>query len=370
MYICVCIYVQDFGGLAMMLGDGFYNVLRVVGVALFHKLRNKYTADDHLQSPPPDDHDQTSPCRSDEQIRTQHFLNDPIPTKLATVAGAALVAISAILLPLIFRPLKWYHVVAAYMISFVLAFIQAHVVGLCDVILNPASLDIRAAFVFGAWAGIAQGGVLVGLVACAIMTNFISAAADLMTDLRTSYITMASPKSVFVYKFIGTASGCIISSMAFWYFENHDRKFGTDKAYYTAYAGHNFRQTAIYGVQGFSGFPKHYLQFWCALFILGIVINVIKDVLPKKVAGYVPNPTALAVAFYVGGRYSVSLCVGNLIVFLWRWRRKDQADAFAPIVASALICGDGLWNLVSNVFAFVGLIDPPWCVQFSRSSET
>jgi hypothetical protein len=148
----------------MMLGDSIYNVLRIVGVALFHKLRNKDTAD-HLQSPP-----ETSPSGKDEQIRTQHFLNDPIPTKLATIACAALVGISAILLPLIFRPFKWYYVVAVYIISFVIAFIQAHVVGLCDVILNVTSLDIRFVFIFGAWAGMAHGGVIVGLVACAIIT--------------------------------------------------------------------------------------------------------------------------------------------------------------------------------------------------------
>jgi len=345
----------------MMLGDSIYNVLRIVGVALFHKLRNKDTAD-HLQSPP-----ETSPSGKDEQIRTQHFLNDPIPTKLATIACAALVGISAILLPLIFRPFKWYYVVAVYIISFVIAFIQAHVVGLCDVILNVTSLDIRFVFIFGAWAGMAHGGVIVGLVACAIITNFISAACDLMTDLRTSYLTMASPKSVFGYRVIGTVSGCFISSMTFWYFEKHNSKVGTDQAYYTAYIGQNFRQTAIYGVQGFSGFPKHYLQFWSALFIMGVLINVIKEVLPNKVARYVPNPTALAISFYVAGHTCVTLCVGSLIVFLWRWKSKNQADAFAPIVASALICGDGLWNLVSSVLAFIGFLKAPWCAQFLPS---
>ncbi|GLT77613.1 hypothetical protein SLA2020_491810 [Shorea laevis] len=62
-----------------------------------------------------------------------------------------------------------------------------------------------AIFTIGAWAGKNNGGVLAGLAACGVMMNVVSTASDLMQDFKTGYITLASPRSMFLSQIIGTA---------------------------------------------------------------------------------------------------------------------------------------------------------------------
>ncbi|CAJ2628868.1 unnamed protein product [Trifolium pratense] len=72
--------------------------------------------------------------------------------------------------------------------------------------------------------GAANGGVIAGLAACGVMMNIVSTASDLMQDFKTGYMTLASPKSMFVSQITGTAMGCVISACVFWLFYH---AFGT-----------------------------------------------------------------------------------------------------------------------------------------------
>ena len=69
-----------------------------------------------------------------------------------------------------------------------------------------------------------------------------------------------------------------------------------------------------------------------------IAINIFRDTFGKRWSKYIPIPMAMAIPFYLGGYFAIDMCVGSLILFIWEWRNKAKADAFAPAVASGLIC--------------------------------
>ncbi|KAL5076281.1 hypothetical protein RYX36_015265 [Vicia faba] len=100
---------------------------------------------------------------------------------------------------------------------------------------------------------------------------------------------------------------------------------------------------AILGVQGFGSLPNNCLLLCYIFFGATIVINLIKD-LVGKVGRFIPLPMAMAIPFYLGPYFAIDMCVGSLILFVWEKVNKAKADAFAPAVASGLICGDGIYQ--------------------------
>ncbi|XP_041004268.1 probable metal-nicotianamine transporter YSL7 [Juglans microcarpa x Juglans regia] len=357
-----------FIAIAMILGDGLYNFFKVLGHTLFglyHQLQHKDSASVLSVSD-----DRSSPVipqslSYDDQRRTQLFLKDQIPTWFAIAGYVSIAIISAATLPHIFPQLKWYYIVVIYITAPTLAFCNAYGCGLTDWSL-ASTYGKLAIFTIGAWAGASHGGVLAGLAACGVMMNIVSTASDLMQDFKTGYMTLASPRSMFVSQVIGTAMGCIISPCVFWLFYKAFKDLGSPGSEYPAPYALVYRNMSILGVEGFSSLPKHCLTLCYAFFAAAIVINGIRDLVGKKRANFIPLPMAMAIPFYLGAYFAIDMCVGSLILFVWQKTNRAKADAFGPAVASGLICGDGIWTLPSSILALAG-VNPPICMKFLSS---
>ncbi|KAL3596668.1 hypothetical protein D5086_008305 [Populus alba] len=365
-------YVMDqvFIAIALILGDGLYNFFKVLSrtlAALFFQLRVRKATSNLPVA------DRSSPESSkisyDEQQRTRLFLKDQIPTWFSIAGYVAIAAISTATLPHIFHELKWYYILVIYIFAPALAFCNAYGCGLTDWSL-ASTYGKLAIFVIGAWAGASYGGVLAGLAACGVMMNIVSTASDLSQDFKTGYLTLSSPRSMFVSQLIGTAMGCVISPSVFWLFFKAFKDLGTTGSQYPAPYATVYRNMAILGVEGFSALPKNCLYLCYGFFGAAILINLIKDALGKKWARFIPNPMAMAIPFYIGSYFAIDMCLGSLILFIWEKIDKVKADAFGPAVASGLICGDGIWTLPSSILALAG-VKPPICMKFlSRGTNS
>lgn len=353
----------------MILGDGLYNFFKVLGHTLTGLYRQIQEKQRKNALPVADQNSPSSPPQKsfDFQRRNQLFLKDQIPTWYA-VAGYVLIAIvSMITLPHIFHQLRWYYILTIYLLVPTLAFSNAYGVGLTDWSL-ASTYGKLAIFTIGAWAGASHGGVLAGLASCGVMMNIVSTAADLTQDFKTGYLTLASPRSMFVSQIIGTAMGCVISPCVFWVFYKAFDDLGTPKSDYPAPYAILYRNMAILGVEGFSSLPKNCLLLCYVFFGSSILINLIKDLMGER-GRFIPFPMAMAIPFYLGSYFAIDMCVGSLILFVWQKVNKAKADAFGPAVASGLICGDGIWTLPASVLALAG-IKPPICMKFlSRATN-
>ncbi|KAL8038168.1 hypothetical protein ABFX02_11G086700 [Erythranthe guttata] len=354
-----------FIAIAMILGDGLYNFIKVLGRTMYG-LYNQFQEKKAKLVLPVDNHS-TSPSNTpalsyDDQIRTRLFLKDQIPTWIAIAGYLTIAAISTATLPHIFPPLKWYYIIVIYIFAPALAFCNAYGCGLTDWSL-ASTYGKLAIFVIGAWAGGSHGGVLAGLAACGVMMNIVSTASDLTQDFKTGYMTLASPRSMFISQIIGTAMGCVISPCVFWLFYKAFDDIGVDGSHYPAPYASVYRNMAILGVEGVSALPKNCLTLCYVFFIGAVVINGIRDAVGKKWSRFIPLPMAMAIPFYIGGYFTIDMCVGSLILFVWEKIDKAKADAFGPAVASGLICGDGIWTLPSSILALLG-VNPPICMKF------
>ncbi|KAL5749292.1 hypothetical protein ACOSP7_023895 [Xanthoceras sorbifolium] len=350
-----------FIAIAMILGDGLYNFFKVLSrtlAGLFHQFQARNVRSGLPMDNSPPDYPKLS---YDDQRRTRIFLKDQIPTWFA-VAGYVIIAVVSIAtLPHIFPELKWYFVLVIYVFAPTLAFCNAYGCGLTDWSL-ASTYGKLAIFTIGAWAGSSHGGVLAGLAACGVMMNIVSTASDLTQDFKTGYMTLASPRSMFVSQVIGTAMGCIISPCVFWLFYKAFDDLGVQGSEYPAPFAIVFRNMAKLGVEGFSSLPKDCLLLCYVFFGAAILVNLIKDY-SGKMGRFIPLPMAMAIPFYVGPYFAIDMCVGSLILFVWEKTNKEKAEAFGPAVASGLICGDGIWTLPSSILALAG-VQPPICMKF------
>ncbi|KAB1211117.1 putative metal-nicotianamine transporter YSL7 [Morella rubra] len=251
-----------FIAIAMILGDGIYNFFKVLGCTLYGLYCQLLSRDLGTVLP--------SSLSYDDQIRTRLFVKDQIPTRFAITGYVTIAIISTATLPHIFPQLKWYYAVVIYIIAPPLAFCNAYGTGLTDWSLG-STYGKLAIFTIGAWAGASHGGVLAGLAACGVMMNIVSTASDLMQDFKTGYLTLASPRSMFVSQIIGTAMGCIISPCVFWLFYKAYSDLGVPGSEYAAPYALIYRNMAILGVEGFSALPKHCLTLCCAF--VGAIVS-------------------------------------------------------------------------------------------------
>lgn len=351
-----------FVAIALILGDGLYNLIKIIAITI-KELCNINTKQNNLPVVKEILDGETSKLLQEQRKQDEVFLKDRIPNWFAASGYVGLAAISTATMPLIFPPLKWYLVLCSYIIAPALAFCNSYGTGLTDWSLASTYGKIGL-FIIASLVG-KDGGVIAGLAACGVMMSIVSTAADLMQDFKTGYLTLSSAKSMFVSQLVGTAMGCIIAPLTFWLFWSAF-EIGTPDSPYKAPYAVIFREMAILGVEGFSSLPKHCLAICCGFFVAAVLINLLRDVTPKKVSQFIPIPMAMAVPFYIGSYFAIDMFVGTVILFVWERLNRKGAEDYAGAVASGLICGDGIWTIPSAVLS-IFRIDPPICMYFGPS---
>ncbi|KAK7273712.1 hypothetical protein RIF29_14772 [Crotalaria pallida] len=362
-----------FAAIAMMFGDGLYHCISMllqVAYNLCLQYKKKQRSSSATVSPEGDY--QNSNVEYDSQRRIEYFLKDQIPTWVACTGYVGLAIISIITVSNIFPQLKWYHILVAYLIAPVLAFCNAYGCGLTDWSL-ASNYGKIAIIIFSSWVGLSNGGLVAGLASCGIMMSIVSTASDLMQDFKTGYLTLASPRSMFLSQVLGTAMGCLITPLIFWFFHEAYTIGDPEGAYPAPYA-QVYRGIALLGAEGVSSLPKHCLKIAIIIFFIAMLINIIHDLLMHyetkyKIYRFVPFPMCLAIPFYLGGYFAIDMCIGSLILFVWEKRNKQKSKDYSPAMASGLICGDSLWGVPAALLSLFG-VNPPMCMKFLSARES
>lgn len=350
-----------FIAIALILGDGLYNLIKIIIITI-KEMCNKSTMQ-NLPIVSEVQDSETSKLLLEQRKRDEVFLKDRIPTWLVAAGYVGLAAISTAVIPVIFPPMKWYLVLCSYIIAPALAFCNSYGTGLTDWSLTSTYGKIGL-FIIASLVG-SDGGVVAGLAASGVMMSIVSTAADLMQDFKTGYLTLSSAKSMFVSQLVGTAMGCVIAPLTFWLFWSAFDIGDPDGPYKAPYAV-IFREMAILGIEGFSELPEHCLALCCGFFVAALVINLLRDVTPKKISQFIPIPMAMAVPFYIGAYFAIDMFVGTVILFVWERINRKDAEDYSGAVASGLICGDGIWTIPSAILA-IFRINPPICMYFGPS---
>ena len=186
-----------------------------------------------------------------------------------------------------------------------------------------------------------------------------------MFDFKTGWITLSSPRAMFVAQTVGSAIGCVVGPLTFSLFY---RAFpvGVEHSEYPAPYATIYRGMAILGTQGFGALPTHCLELFAALFAASFALALARDALPPRVGRFVPIPTAMGLPFYLGPNYALGMCLGSAVKWVWERRDPEGADAVLVPAAAGLIIGEGLWSVPQAVLA-MAKVKPPICMSFAKA---
>ena len=76
----------------------------------------------------------------------------------------------------------------------------------------------------------------------------------------------------------------------------------------------------------------------------------------------IPIPSMVGIPAFIGGYFCVDMTIGAIILGIWQYFAPADALISAPLVASALIAGDGVWSVPSAILA-LAKVSPPMCAQ-------
>lgn len=379
-----------FIGVSMILADGLFNFLSIVACTL-HTMRKRRSrqqpiiiqggggggggteADGDTQPPLPfhclnaAEQPNAKKKSFDDRRRAQVFLRDHISNSVNIVCYVLLSMVSVAAIPYLYPQMRRAHVALIYLAAPVVAFCDAYAFGVTD--MNLSSTYGKLAMVLvGSSVGRNDGGVVAGLVACGIVMGTMSNANNLMQDLKTGYLTLTSPHTVFISQAIGTALGCVVNPVMFWAFYRVVQNGDTDV--FDAPYARVYRSIAMLSA-GQDGIPMHSLWLCKLFFALALALSVFREVAMWKrwrVARYIPSIICVAIAFVVPARIPIDMFVGSLVLYLWRRADPSKAPTFSMAVASGMICGDGLGMLLSSTMALMHA-RAPICIKFMSRTD-
>ncbi|GBF88235.1 metal-nicotianamine transporter-like protein [Raphidocelis subcapitata] len=297
----------------------------------------------------------------ERRLRTALFLRETIPWWMGPTGYVTLAVLSTIFIPMVYTPVKWYYVLVAYIVTPLFALPNSYGCGLTDWDMSSMYAKL-ALFIFAAWAGVEGNGVIVGLGICGVVLSATSSAATLMGDLRTGYICLASPRAMFAAQLVGQLVGAVLTPLAFMLFYKTGQVNVPGGPYPAPFAD-IYRGMAEIGTKGFGALPKYCTVLMGTFFAAGILISLIRDLMPKKWGKWIPSPMAMSIPFYIGAASAIDFWLGSMVMHIWEFISPAAAEALGPTVGAGLLVGDGLWSIPSSILAIVGRA-PPVCMGF------
>lgn len=282
---------------------------------------------------------------------------DQIPT-LWWVGGLGISTVLATIAAWFFFDIPWYLTLAAIALSAVLATIAVRSTGETDI--NPVGGMGKITQI--AFAGLAPGAAVTNLMSAAITGAGASQAADMMQDLKTGHLLGASPRRQFIAQLIGIGAGVIVCVPAYMLVTSAYEIGGEGANGLPAPAAMAWKGMADLLSTGFSGLPPGALYAVLAGLGLGIALPTIRALLPKdsKIRTFIPSGLAIGIAFIVDAKYSVIMFVGAMVLVLWQRLAPDHCKRLAFPVASGIIAGGALFDLILGAPLMLGGVPDVW----------
>jgi putative OPT family oligopeptide transporter len=231
--------------------------------------------------------------------------------------------------------------IIAVMLSWVLAAIAVRSTGETDI--NPTGgMGKVTQLAFG---GLAPGEMVTNLMAAGVSSAGASQAGDMMHDLKAGRMLGAAPRKQVIAQCVGIVFGILVVVPIFLLFDQvHD--IGGDDSDYPAPAALAWKAMAQLLSQGLDALPQH--SHWAVLggAIFGAVIPILRRKV-KPIAPYLPSGLAFGIAFIIHAYFAITMFIGSMILVIWRskWPASHKALVFA--VASGLLAGEGVMNVVT-----------------------
>lgn len=256
------------------------------------------------------------------------------------ISGGLCVAIGAI-----YFEIPWWTGVIAVILTFFLALVASRATGETDITPTGAMGKITQ-LVFGL---LVPKNITTNLMSASLTGGAAIHSADLLTDLKCGYILGANPRKQLIAQLFGVMAGTLFVVPAYTMLIKPE-EIGSDK--WPAPAAQIWAGVAKVLSEGLEHMPQGAVTGALVGGLIGIVLALLEEYVPKQYKKYTPSSTGIGIAFVVPFFNSLSMFLGALLVWSWGRANEKSAESYAVPIASGLIAGESL--IAVGIAAFMG----------------
>jgi OPT family oligopeptide transporter len=302
------------------------------------------------------------------------------------IIGGALAGAACMYLGMTFFGISWWMGILAVLLSFVLSVVAARATGETDTTPIGAMGKITQ-LTYGV---IDPGNMTTNLMTAGITGGAACHSADLLQSLKTGYLVGANAKKQAIAQLLGIIVGVLVCVPIYAVLVRtpefdpatpaNPMTKKADKTNVAAAAdteqaddlsatnllSPQFPAPAVsiwYSVaqvlnKGFKELPRWSVLGMTIGGILGILIALLEEFLPKRFRTWIPSATGLGLAGVITPQVSIAMFLGSLIAWVWAKKHPKSCDDYMISGASGLIAGESLTGVGINLAGAAPTIIP------------
>jgi putative OPT family oligopeptide transporter len=232
--------------------------------------------------------------------------------------------------------------------TFVIAVVAARVAGETNVTpIGPMGKITQ--LLFGA---LEPGQVTPNLMAANVTGGAASQCGDLMFDLKTGHLLGAMPRYQALAQLLGAIAGATIGSAAYLLLIP-DPKSMLITEEWPAPAVATWKAVAEIFASGFDAMPAASPTAMLIAGIAGIALAIADKLLPKSVARWTPNASAIGLAFILPAYNSLSMCFGAVAATIAGRVSPAWSTRFVVVIAAGLIAGESIAGVAIAIASMI-----------------
>jgi uncharacterized oligopeptide transporter (OPT) family protein len=270
------------------------------------------------------------------------------------VAGTLVSGGACVLLGHYLFDVTWWMGVLAVLVTFLLSIVAARATGETDITPIGAMGKITQ-LLYGV---LAPSNKVTNLMTASITAGAASHSADLLTDLKAGYLLGGNPRKQTISQLFGVIAGTLFCVPVYMVIAVPE-KLGTKEL--PAPAAKVWAGVADMLAEGIEKLPISARWGILAGAVLGIVLSLAEEFVPKKHRHWVPSPTGLGIAGVVPAFNSISMFIGALAAWILAKASPKTDEQYTIPVSSGLIAGETLMGVAIKLWiAAPGLVRQLW----------
>jgi uncharacterized oligopeptide transporter (OPT) family protein len=256
--------------------------------------------------------------------------------------GTLITGLAAVWLGEIIFGIAWWMSVIAVGATFLLSIVAARATGETDVTPIGAMGKITQ-LIYG---GIAPGNMTTNLMTASITAGAASHSADLLTDLKSGYLLGGNPRKQTIAQLFGVLSGTLLCVPVYMIVVDPTKLGSNDLPAPSAQVWAGVAQMLA---KGMGALPRYAPAAMAIGALIGILITLAEEYLPKKFRPFLPSATGLGIAGVIPAFNSVSMFIGAFIAWILAKTSPKTDETYTIPVSSGLIAGESLMGVAVSL---------------------
>jgi uncharacterized oligopeptide transporter (OPT) family protein len=183
----------------------------------------------------------------------------------------------------------------------------------------------------------ASGIVTTNLMAAGTTAAAGTAAADLLTDLKSGYLLGANPRKQFIAQFIGVFFGTVAVVPAWFALVPNKQALEA----FNPPATNMWKAVADLLTQGVQMLPPSARSAIVIGAVVGVALPLAEKLFPRA-KPYLPSAIGLGLSWVMVFQNTLSIAIGGLLIAAWQRLNKKNFDLYSVPIASGFVAGESI----------------------------